>query len=254
MAAEETSRESDPNDASQIEGLLMRTSIRPSLAVALLALLGTSAALGAQERVPSPYRFIDTNQELGIFVSQMEADRGRFSLGPGPGLAYGVRYSIKLGTTPLAFESTGFGLPTNRRLVDPSRPEGERTVGTVDSFILGADIRLRFSVTGPRTWRNLNPYVSLGLGAAGDLRSPGDDIPVRAEDEFQFGPAFMAVGSSGVRWLPFDRLGFRGELGLNLWRLGSPTGFVEFEDALGPVSESEWVAVPNFGVALMYRF
>ncbi len=228
--------------------------IRGSLLVALsLTVVGGTSPLEAQV-IPSPYDFIDTRQEFGIFAGHMESDRGRFSLGPDAGVAYGARYSIKLGGGPLAFEAIGFGLPTTRHIVDPREDEADQVLQDVDSFVLGADVRLRFSLTGPRTWRNFSPYGSVGLGAAIDARSVDvEDLPIEAELDFRFGPAFMGVGAAGVRWLPFERIGLRGETSLHFWRLGTPRGFAGLEDELGPIPEQEWVASPMFTLALTYR-
>ncbi len=233
----------------------MRHSYR-LYALATLLFVAPSAPgyLGAQT-VPSPYSFIDTNQELGVFIGHLDSNQGRFSIGPAAGAVYGARYAIKLGDTPLAFEAVTFMGSLPREIIDPSRPEGERVVDEVSSLVAGADARLRLSLTGPRTWRGLNPYVALGLGAASDLSHTGaDDLPIGPEQEFRFGPAFMGVAAGGIRWFPVDPIGVRGETSLHLWRLGSPRGFSAHEEALGPVPEQEWVGSLMYSLALTYRF
>lgn len=235
---------------------VLATFLAATLFVAVSLLPGipflSSYALEAQT-VPSPYRFVDNRHEAGPFVAGVPGDRGEMELGPGGGLLFGGRYSIELGG-PFALEASSFLLPTDRRIRVPG-DAGIDEVGTVDALVGGIDARVRFTLTGARTWHRFAPFVLAGGGVAGDLYGR-DELEAEFPNEvtFRFGPSFLGVLGAGSRWLPGDRITVRADLLLNIWKLGTPDGFLGREDELGPVPQQEWTGVPAFSVGLSYRF
>jgi len=182
--------------------------------------------------------------------------RGQLDLGPGGGPLVGARYGIKLGSA-FGFEATGFLISTDRRVFDPDVEAEEDPIllGTTSSTVGGVDARLRFSPTGPRTWRGLAPYAVAGGGLALDMnRSSSLEEELSAAATFSFGPSFLGTLGAGTRWLPGERLGFRVEAVLHLWKLGTPEAFRALEEQLGTIPDDEWVGVGAILVGASFRF
>ncbi|MGW8266266.1 MAG: hypothetical protein ACWGSQ_07855, partial [Longimicrobiales bacterium] len=68
------------------------------------------------QTIPSPYRFLDSRQEAGLFAGYMSPGTGRFGFGPGPGPAWGARYGINL-YGHFGLEGVVTHLPTTRDIV-----------------------------------------------------------------------------------------------------------------------------------------
>lgn len=204
--------------------------------------------------IPSPYRFFEKRQEVGVFAGYFQRGTGLFEYGPKSSMGVGARYAIQAGG-PFAFEAVGTFTPTQRNIVDPSAEEGNRILGEADAQILSFDVRLRFSLTGDRTWRGLNPYIFFGAGAAWDLAGDRpEDALLLPEDQFNWGSKFMAPLGAGVRWLISDRFVVRSDLTLNLYRLRTPAGFLNPERELPSIGEKEWVSGPGFTLGLAFQF
>ncbi len=222
----------------------------PSLA--LLALLPWTPAAG--QSVPSHYRFIETRQEGEIFLTHMAPGTGVFDYGPGPGVALGGRYAIRL-AGPVGLEGTVTYLPTQRSLIDPGRDEGDRKIGEVESRVLASDIRLRFNLTGDRTWRGLAPFAFGGAGIAFDLAGEeAAEETLLLDDRFEFGRPIVGVFGGGVLWLPSGRVQLRADAGVLLWQLRAPKGYRDPSRGLEGVDKREWVSGPTFSLGFAYRF
>ena len=74
----------------------------PGLVAACLSAVVTVPAHA--QTIPSPYRFVDTRQEVGLFAGSSSVSKGRFGFGPGGGLGAGARWGIDL-SGPLGFEA-----------------------------------------------------------------------------------------------------------------------------------------------------
>ncbi len=218
----------------------------------LLALIGWSPLRG--QTIPSPYRFLETRQESGIFLGVLSPATGAFDYGPGPGTALGARYGLRLGG-PFGLESTFTYLPTQRSLIDPGRSEGDRKIGEVDADILALDARLRFSLTGDRAWRGLTPFVLAGAGVAMDLagEDPAEETLLE-DDRFEFGTPFLGVLGTGVAWLATDRLQIRTDVGILIWQIRAPKGYRDPSRGLVGVDNREWVGGPSLSLGAAFRF
>ncbi|TVR63323.1 MAG: hypothetical protein EA422_09610 [Gemmatimonadales bacterium] len=243
---------------------MLRSKVRhprstPGIApvVPVLLLLGLLATPAAGQQITSPYEFIDTRHSAGIFVGIAGENRGQLDLAPGGGVMVGARYGIEL-SGPFALEGTAFFLPTDRNVYDPTVDPDEQLpefLGTSNSLVGGIDGRLRFTLTGARTWHRLAPFVLLGGGVAGDLtpRSSLEDELV-SEERFTLGPTFLGVMGAGTRWLPTDNLTFRVDALLHIWKAGTPRAFFQFEEQYGSVPEQEWPGVGALVVGASFRF
>jgi len=231
---------------------MLRLSIQALLVPAVLLFPGSSL-LQAQE-ISSPYRFFQHRQEAGVFVGATNQGTGRFGFGPGGGLLLGARYGIHVGG-PFGLEGVVGYNATTRDVVDPSRAAGNRIVGEADANLMSADVRLRFSLTGDRTWKNLNPFLFLGGGAVWDLAGESDvDGTVLPDDRFEFGTRFLTLLGGGARWFMTDRILIRADLALSLYRLKTPRGYFNTEREFEKVEEKEWVGGPTFSISAGFHF
>lgn len=232
--------------------MLTRSSLS---CLALLALLAIRPGSGVEAQdVPSPYRFLETRQEAGLFAGPFSPGTGRFEYGPSPATAFGARYAVRI-SGPFALEGVATYLPTTRNVIDPTLEEGSRKIGEAESDILATDVRLRFSVMGDRTWHGLSPFAFIGGGLAFDLAGEdATDERLLQDDRFDFGTSFLGTLGGGVRWFATDRILFRTDASLTLWQLESPRGFRDPEREFEGVEESEWVSGPSLTFGIAYHF
>ena len=234
------------------ENKMARIQILTLVLAGLLTGLNPHQAEG--QSVPSPYRFFETRQEAGLFAGYSGQGTGRFGYGPEAGPSFGARYGIHLGGA-FGLEGVLGYQPTTRDVVDPTRVEGDMVVGTADAEILSADVRLRFSLTGDRSWRGLNPFIFMGGGMAWDAAGEAeDDAKLLDEDRFQFGVRLIAILGTGIRWFPTKRLLIRTDFGVTMNQLKTPKGFLDPARALKGVGEKEWVSGPIFSVGAAFHF
>lgn len=231
----------------------MRTSPLLGLAFAV-ALAGLSAVPASAQRIPSPYRYIEPAQEVGFFVQYVDTDLGRFGLGPESALALGARYAVEV-SGPFGFEGGVMFLPTERVVVNPQPGGLIRLDDPAETSLVFIDARARFALTGRRSWKSIQPFVSLGgqivFDVAGDQE---EDQRVVADDRFDFGTEIGGVFGVGARIFLTERVILRTEAGLNLYQLEIPEGFRDPALELEAVPESEWVNAGVFTVGLGYAF
>jgi hypothetical protein len=221
-----------------------------ALAAALLNAVGSLRG----QSIPSPYRFIETAQEAGPFFGAAQASPGELNLGPQSGPLVGMRYGIDV-SGPFGLEGAVSYLPTTRVVIDPRRAPVDRARGEVDVSMLVAEARLRFSLTGRRTWHSLSPFLFVGGGGAFDVASrPALEEQLRAEDRFDFGFAFLGVLGGGTRWMVLERFLLRLDAQLTLWQLDTPDGFQDQSLGLGVTPTGEWVNNAMFTFGFAYRF
>jgi hypothetical protein len=229
----------------------IRTLPRALAAAAAFAALPVP---GAAQRIPSPFRFVETRQEAGIFVGSSSVSAGRFGFGPAGGTQLGARWGVNL-SGPLGLEGVASTISGSRDVVNPARAEGDRVVGEADVSIATLDARLRFTLTGNRTWHSLEPFIVAGGGIAFDLSgSDPTDEELEAQDRFDFGTSFFGTLGGGTRLSLTDRLALRGDAVFSLWKLKTPPGFSDPERGFERVEESQWVKGLHLSVSAVVRF
>ena len=230
----------------------MRLSFCKILATSSTLLLLPTPSSG--QSIPSPFDYIEPRQEIGPFAGGVTAGTGRFDYGPSGGFTYGARYALEL-SGPLALEGVAGVVDGERKVVDPSRLEGQQVIGTSDSRIALVDAALRFTFTGRRSWHRLAPFISLGGGMAIDLQDESDlDQTLLPADVFDFGTSFHGTLGAGTRWFITDRIAARLDGVFSLWKIDTPPGFSEPERGFENVADGEWVAGQTVSVTLLYRW
>jgi hypothetical protein len=221
-----------------------------------LFVLGSSlfpASVTAQS-VPSPYRFLDTRQEVDLFAAQVSPETGRFGYGPQPSMAFGARYGINI-AGPFGLEGVLAYQPTERAIIDPGRAEGDFKVGDMPADVITMDARLRFTLTGDRTWHGLAPFVLAGGGLAFDASGAKEDEELLlVDDRFKFKTSFVGILGGGIRWYTGSRFFFRADTHLFIWRLKTPQGYFDTERGFEGVEEKEWASGPSVSIGFGIRF
>ena len=211
-----------------------------------------AAPLRSQE-IGSPYRYIERGQEAGVFAGFMATDRGRFGLGPGSQPVVGARYGVEV-SGPVALEglaSMSFG---PRDVVNPNRVEGDRIVDEAEMRLVFIEARLRFNLTGRRTWNSIQPYAFVGGGVGFDtLGDQDEDFALEEGDRYSFGTQWTGNVGFGGRIILTDRLLVRVDGGLRLYKVDIPGGWRDPERGFENVPEDEWVSGREISVGLGWR-
>jgi hypothetical protein len=220
----------------------------------LTASLTTTPGVVAGQTIPSPFRFVERRQEAGIFAGTSSVDAGRFGFGPEGGKNVGARWGVNL-SGPLGFEVAGGLISGSRDIINPARAAGDRKVGEADVLLGTLDGRLRFTLTGDRTWHGLAPFILAGGGIAFDLAGsdPADD-ELEEQDRFDFGTSFFGTMGGGLRASVTDRIGLRGDALFSLWKLETPPGFSDPERGFEAVEQGQWVHGLHLSLSAVIRF
>lgn len=224
-----------------------------------LAALVVSGPLAAQQRIDSPYRFIDRSQGAGVLVGYLGANEGRLGAGPSSAPAVGLRYGIAV-TGPIQLDLEGVFAPTSRAVVDTAftTPDSARiTHGEADMSLLIALLQLRFNLTGQRTWHGVQPFAAFGVGVAADLSGEQAADEVLAEDaRFDFGTSFAGSLGAGLEWYPTQRWSLRADARTLFWKLKAPAAFrlENSADSDRIIPADEWEQNGLLSVGLSFHF
>ena len=225
----------------------------PTLTAVVAALLLPAA--GLSQEIPSPYRHIERGQEGGAIVGYMDADPGRFGFGPKGAAFWGAWYGVNV-SGPISLEGVATFMPTERVVVNPRRVEGDRALpDPAEVNLVNLNARLRFNLTGRRTWNRLQPYAAVGAGIIFDAQGrQAEDQRLEEDERFDLGTQFAGVFGGGFRALITDRIAVRGEAAISLYQVDVPDGWRDPDLGLGDSPESEWVSAPTFtlGASLLF--
>lgn len=246
----------------------MRKLVYGTLLVALSVGLARPGDLQAQ-RVPSPYRFIEPKQDLGLSFSYVWADAGKAGMGPKAGPAVGVRWTRRV-SRPLSLTPEVVFFHSERDVIDPSLEEGQEDRGNGSAIVgtHGLDIllvagRVNLNLTGSRTWHNFVPYLLGGIGVAIEVsgatsclpESTAPDCQIRARERFDFGSSLLLQFGLGTVWIPRQRLSLRIEGLDRIWRIKTPPGYYEPGITIFPIPQAtDWTNNWEIGLTLSYWF
>jgi opacity protein-like surface antigen len=225
----------------------------------------TATAPAAAQTITSPYDFVDRGQGLFAYATYVFTDRGTIETGPHSAPAVGVGYAIRV-SGPFTVDSRIAFLPTTRTVFDRQdaghdadaiREDpmvGLVEVGTADLSLLLADLSLRFDITGPRTWHNIQPYALLGAGGVFRMASEHaaeEDIRQDVDLRVRFSNGFTGHFGGGAEYFLSPRLTVRLDARNMFWRLHVPSGFIT---ANRVIDDRQWVQAANLSVGVGFRF
>jgi hypothetical protein len=122
------------------------------------------------------------------------AGKDPVGVAPRSGPMIGARYEVRVGG-PAQFAVRAARVFSERDILDPTKPEAERIVGTDSWPLYIADLALTFNLTGQKSFRGFVPVLTAGGGVATDLKG-SEDI-----GGFKFGTAFALSYGAGIRWV-----------------------------------------------------
>ncbi len=227
---------------------------RPFLATALVLAASLLTPPAHAQDIPSPYRYMEKGQEVGLFGGVMNPDVGRFGFGPRDLQQIGARYSVVV-SNAFSLEgsaSTAFG---PRDVVNPNRDEGDRIVEEAEVRLVALEARLQFALTGRRTWNRFHPFVFAGGGVSFDtLGEQDEDFLLDEEDRYSFGTRLNGTFGGGFRFAVAERWLLRGDAGVFLYKIDYPFGWRDVSAGFVGVPEDEWMSAPSFTLGLAWRF
>lgn len=237
----------------------------PIAAGILLALVAAGSAPAGAQAITSPYRFIDTPHAFYAFGTYVFTDRGTLDTGPGGGYAGGIAYNYRV-TGPFNLSARISYLPTSRRVYDDNSVAadsvelradpmtGLEQLGTADMSLLLVDAALRFDVTGPRTWRRIQPYFLIGAGGAFELTADNtieELLPTNRDLRVRFRNGLTGNVGFGTELYLSDHFTIRMDARDVLWKLDIPEGFRVTGRVIG---EDEWAQTAHLSLGLTFRF
>jgi len=242
----------------------LRLPARTILAVAFLALaLAPRQARAQEERIDTPYRWIDRSLRVGLYASYIATDPGGLEQGPQSSPLFGSRLRVRL-SSPLSFEVNVGYASTERDVVYPLAEGGPAVVDRVGVDYLLLEGYLQLALTGARSLHRLQPYLQLGGGI---LLGIGEDVSEEYETgtneqfRFELGTRPSLALGAGIEWDVSDRLGLAFEVRDHLWRIQTPDAWFRLDvleaiDASGATAPSEayWTNNFEFGATLYYYF
>lgn len=246
------------------EGEIEEIVKRSILLLSVLAVAAAMARPAQAQQITSPYDFIETAQGARAFAGYIFTDRGPIDIGPASGPAFGVGYNIRV-SGPFEFDAQATVFPTTRTVFDITASTDSATLradpkaglidlGTADLTLLLLDATLRFDLTGPRTWYNLQPYAMIGVGGAFRLTSSNEaeeNLPTDLELRVRFRNGFTGHVGGGVEWHVAKHFSVRADARDNLIKLHVPEGFFQRGRL---IDNEEWVQAANLSIALTWRF
>lgn len=240
---EKTVRRSDGKLVLAAMGALALLTVYPSTRL--------SSQVG-YEPAQSPYRDAPTSTGPQFYAGYIGGSRGSIPVGISNGNTWGVRYNISFGSTSL-WLGAAYG-QTTRRIVNPFVATKKNTSGLLDCDIELVDAGIQMSITGPKTWHGLAPYLGATLGAAIGSELAQDTSGYSFGTKFTFGPTL------GARYYVNRHLSLSTDFRLVFWRLSYPTNYEVPNSVDGGrvlafgASTTEWTAHPWVSLGLGWAF
>ncbi|HUF28859.1 MAG TPA: hypothetical protein VMM18_17895 [Gemmatimonadaceae bacterium] len=188
-----------------------------TLAGMLLLALGAPLPAQVVGRLPeeSPFRDLRYRQDVSLFTGYYAAGRDPAGVAPQGGPTIGARYGLRVGG-PMYLVARSTLVLSERTVIDPRLSADERVLGTESWPFLLTDLDFALSLTGDRSWRNLVPELTTGIGLHTDFRSRPDT------GNYQFGTGFAFNMGGGVRYVAGDRIEVRLDFTDYLYRISYP--------------------------------
>jgi hypothetical protein len=228
-----------------------------STSCAFVALLGTEPA-GAQvghDPAKSPYRDLRWGQFFSVSAGRMFGSGGTLGIGPHDGPVIWVRHEF-LADKPITVALSAGYSKADRNYADSlATATATRLKGPVDQKTWFGEASFQLNLAGTKTWHDLAPYASMGLGLAFGSKVPNDVTG------YKFGTRFYLAPSVGVRAFVTRRLYLRVEARAVFWSLSYPATYRLDPDGVGPLTGlltgqalKEWAPAPMLHAGLGYAF
>jgi len=165
----------------------------------------------------SPYRDLESSQELSFFGGRYSAGKDPLGVAPSGGPMYGLRYEIHVGGP--AFLMARFAHVNGERFpIDPTKSGTAAELGRKNVSLKLFDVNLVLNLTGQKSFHNIVPVINFGAGIASCNCSV-------SPDPYTFGTPFAFSFGGGLRYVPGGRFQLRADWGDYLYQLKYPTAY-----------------------------
>ncbi len=241
-----------------------RFPARTILAFAFVALaFAPRPALAQEERITTPYRWIDRSLRVSLYGGYLFTDRGGLDQGPGSTALFGSRLRVRL-SSPLSLElNVGYG-SSDRYVVYPLAEGGPAVQDTMSANWVLLEAYMQLALTGARSLHRFQPYVLLGGGivqGVGEEASDPWEVGTNEQYRWKLGTTPSLSVGAGFEWDISDRLGLAIEARDHIWRIKTPESWFWLEvleaiDQTGAKAPSEnyWTNNIELSASLYYYF
>ena len=186
-------------------------------AFALVVVATTAGAQVGHLPQNSPFRDVETSQELTFFGGHFSPGRDQIGVAPRSGPMYGLRYEIHVGG-PAFLMARWSHVNSERFPIDPTKTGSAAQLGKKSVSLNLYDVNLAVNLTGEKSFHHIIPIVNFGAGVA----SCGCAV---ASDPYKFGTPFAFSFGGGLRYVPGGRFQLRADWNDYLYQLKYPTQY-----------------------------
>jgi len=186
-----------------------------ALALALVATTARAQVGHLPEN--SPYRDLETSQELTFFGGHYTAGRDPIGVAPRDGPMYGLRYEIHVGGPALLYARWGH-VSSERFAIDPTKSGDAAQLGRRNVSLNLYDVGLVLNLTGQKSFHHLVPVVNFGAG----IGSCSCSVAI---DPYTFGTPFAFSFGGGLRYVPGGRFQLRADWGDYMYQIKYPAAY-----------------------------
>ena len=186
-------------------------------ALALVFIATTARAQVGHLPSNSPYRDLETRQEVTFFGGRYNAGQDPIGVAPRDGPLFGLRYLIHVGG-PAFLMARWSHVNSERSAIDPTKTGTARQLGSRNVAVNLYDIDLALNLTGQKSFHHLVPVINFGAGVG----SCGCSVK---SDPYTFGTPFAFSWGSGIRYAPGGRFQLTADWNDHLYQLKYPTAY-----------------------------
>ena len=186
-------------------------------ALALVVVATTARAQVGHLPQSSPYRDVETSQELTFFGGHYSAGQDPINVGPRGGPMFGLRYEKHLGG-PAFLMARWSHVNSERFPIDPTKTAAAAQLGKRNVALNLYDVNLALNLTGQKSFHHIVPIVNLGAGVATCSCTV-------APDPYTFGTPFALSFGGGLRYVPGGRFQARLDWNDYLYQLKYPAEY-----------------------------
>ncbi|MDQ6768430.1 MAG: hypothetical protein M3Z54_00385 [Gemmatimonadota bacterium] len=165
----------------------------------------------------SPFRDLETSQELTLFGGRFMAGLDPVGVAPRSGPVYGLRYEIHVGG-PALLMARWAHVNSERFPIDPTKSGAAAQLGRRSVSLNLYDVSLVINLTGEKSFHHIVPVVSLGAGI-------GSCSCTVQPDPYTFGTPFAFSFGGGLRYVPGGRFQLRADWGDYLYQIKYPDAY-----------------------------
>lgn len=186
-------------------------------ALALVVAATTAEAQVGHLPQSSPYRDVETSQEVTFFGGHYAAGKDPINVGPRAGPMFGLRYEKHVGG-PAFIMARWSHVNSERFPIDPTKTGSAAQLGKTDVALNLFDVNLALNLTGQKSFHHIVPVVNLGAGIA----TCSCEVEL---DPYKFGTPFAFSFGGGLRYVPGGRFQLRADWNNYLYQLKYPAEY-----------------------------